>query len=350
MSRACARSWGALQRHFIASDSVATSLAQSLERFIGQPVRAEQRRLRALPGEIDGPLHRLRLRLPAGTGDITLGLDSRLVIRLVNFALNRDDSLYDPLQPVEPELLGAAAAVVAKIIEDSGLALDVSFSDERLDLPGAARLQLDATLCIGKAAYPIVLGFAVKWPSAAHQQGCAQLSSLGTIPLGLPLVVGESLVKREELAALVPGTAFLTGQGLWVDESLVGHAVLIAPQSDRGIRVNLQPGGKIVLGEKPVTLNHDDSNPTSSTDGEVRDLTDTLFEAPVVMRVELGSVSLPARQWAALRKGDIIETGQPVGTEVTLRVAGQAIAQGELLNVEGELGVRITKLLVGEER
>ena len=71
---------------------------------------------------------------------------------------------------------------------------------------------------------------------------------------------------------------------------------------------------------------------------------------PLVLRVELGSVSLPARQWALLRKGDILETGQPLGSEVTLRVAGKAIAQGELLNVEGELGVRITKLLVGEEQ
>jgi len=105
-----------------------------------------------------------------------------------------------------------------------------------------------------------------------------------------------------------------------------------------------------VLGEQAVTLNHDDPNPNTTSNGEVKDLTDTLFEAPVVLRVELGSVSLPARQWALLRKGDILETGQPLGSEVTLRVAGKAIAQGELLNVEGELGVRITKLLVGEEQ
>ncbi len=350
MSRACARSWGVVQRHFMACDSIATNLSQSIERFMGQPVRIEQRRLQALPGEIDGPVHRLRLRLPAASGEVTLGLDPRLVIRLVNFALNRENSLYDPLLPVEPALLGAVAAIVAKIIEDSGLALDVHFSSERLHIPGATRVQLDAALHIGKAAYPIVLGFVLKWPSAAFQQRPVDLPALGTIPLSLSLVIGESRVNRGELATLAPGTAFLTGQGLWVDESFTGHAVLIAPQSDRGMRVNLQPEGKIVLGEQTVTLNHDDPSPKSTADGELQDLTDTLFEAPVVLRVELGSVSLPARQWATLRKGDIIETGQPLGTEVTLRVAGQAIAQGELLNVEGELGVRITKLLVGENQ
>ena len=350
MSRAAARSWGVLQRHLLGSSSVVTNLSQSLERLIGQPVRFEHRRLCALPGEIDGPACRVRLRLAAGTGEITLGLDPRLVTRLVNFALNHEESLYDPLSPIEPALLGAAAAITAKIIDDSGLALDVSFSDERLDILDATRLQLDATLHIGKSAYPIVLGFVLEWPSIALQESRIQLGSLGALPLELALVIGESQVKREQLAHLAPGAALLTGQGLWVDESLVGHAVLIAPLSERGIRVNLQPGGKIVLGEQAVTLNHDDPNPNTTSNGEVKDLTDTLFEAPVVLRVELGSVSLPARQWALLRKGDILETGQPLGSEVTLRVAGKAIAQGELLNVEGELGVRITKLLVGEEQ
>jgi len=66
------------------------------------------------------------------------------------------------------------------------------------------------------------------------------------------------------------------------------------------------------------------------------------------VRVEIGAISLPAKDWAQLRPGDILETSQPVGSEVTLRVAGKAIALGELLNIEGELGVRITKLLVGD--
>ncbi len=343
ISRLTARSWGALQRR-LSDDSVALKLARALEEWLREPVRIERRRLRAIPAEPDGPSMRLRFRLAAGSGEIVVCVESRLVTRLVNFALGRDAALHDPLGPVEPPLLGATAAVAAKIIDDADLEFDLDFAEQPLEVPEAQRLQLDATLHIGTAAYPLAIAFAVKWLPAPR--AAAALSSLGTLEIGLPLVVGVSRVLREELARIEPGTAFLTGTGLWVSESLVGHAVLIAPLADRGVRVSLQPGGKIVLGEASVPLDHDDSRPSEPS--EQADLTDTLFEAPVVVRVELGTVSLPAKEWALLRPGDVVETGQPLGAEVTLRVAGQALAKGELLNVEGELGVRITKLLVGD--
>lgn len=348
MSRSAARAWGTLPCR-IAKESVATSLAQALERWLGQAVRIERRTIRAMTAEPDGPPARLWLRLPAGMGEVTVCLDPRLVTRLVSFALKREASLYNPLAPIEPGTLGAMAAILAMIIEDSGLGIEVQFANERLQMPDALRVQLDATLYIGSAAYPLILGFTLKPLPVAEPTSIGRLSSLGDLALELPLVVGQSEVTRSELARLAPGTAFFTGAGLWVDESLVGHSVLIAPLAERGMRVNLEPGGKIVLDGRAVTLNHDQSKPPPEAEQSEADLTDTLLEAPVVLRIELGSVSLPARQWAMLRPGDIVETAQRLGSEVTLRVAGQALAQGELLNVEGELGVRITKLLVGEE-
>ena len=344
MTRAAARSWGVLRRR-LSDDTVTLKLTRALEQWLGEPVRFERRGLRAVSGEPDGPSIHLRLRLPSASGEITVCVEPRLVTRLVNFALNREAALIDPLASVEPPLLGAAAAVAAKIIDDAGLQFDLDFGQQPLELPDAHRSQLDATLRIGTSAYPVALVFAVNWLPAPRRS--AELAALGTLAIALPLVIGEAKVLREELARVAPGTAFLTGKGLWVNESLVGHAVLIAPLADRGLYVNLQPSGKIVLGESSVPLNHDDSGPPSERTAE--DLTDTLFEAPVVVRVELGTVSLPAKDWALLRPGDIVETGQPLGAEVTLRAAGQSFAKGELLNVEGELGVRITKLLVGEK-
>ena len=346
MSRSTARRWGVLQRRF-SGDSIADKLALAIERWLGAPVRVERRGLRAMPAEPAGPSTRWRLRLPAGTGEIIVCVDTRLTTRLVNFALNRDTALHDPLTNLEPSLLGAASAIAVKIIDDAALNLDVEFSFLPLEIADAQRLQLDATLHIGTTAYPLVLGFVLNW--LPERPSAAELSALGPIELSLPLVIGETRLLREQLARIAPGTALVTGSGLWVDDSLVGHAALIAPLADSGKPVQLQPGGKIVLGEGSVTLNHDNPNSTQTSDTHSADLTDTLFEAPVVVRVELGTVSLPARQWAQLRPGDIVETSQPLGAEVTLRVAGQALAKGELLNVEGELGVRITKMLVGEE-
>jgi type III secretion system YscQ/HrcQ family protein len=330
---------------------VATRLTQALEDWLQQPVRIELRGLKSIRDEPDGPKARLRLRLGGGMGEITLCLDARLITRLVSFALNRELSLSDPLLPVEPELLGAAAAVVAKMLDDSGLELDVNFASERLEIPDAQRIQIDALLRIGPTAYPLVLGVMLRWmPTAGSDRPAASLKALGNLPLSLPLVVGASRVPRDALAQLAWGAAFLTGTGLWVDESLIGRGLLIAPSGERGTRVTLQPGGKIVLGEAAVTLIHDEEQPAAAPSSNAEDLTETLLEAPVVVRVELAQVSLPANQWARLQPGDIVETGQKLGAEVTLRVAGQPLARGELLNIEGELGVRITQLLVGEDR
>jgi flagellar motor switch/type III secretory pathway protein FliN len=348
MSRSSARAWGALQRMF-SNASFTTKLTEALGRWLGEPVHVEQLDLTAMPDRRQGSAEYLRFRVAAGRAEISWCPDARLVARLVSFALNREVSLVNPLSPVEPEILGAVAAIVAKIVEDSGLDLDVQFADDCLEIPDARRVRLNATLHIGSAAYPLVFGIALQLLAPAELPADRiRLAALGALPLELSLVVGKSTVARDELCRLAPGTAFLTGAGLWVNDALVGHAVMIAPGAERGLRVQLQPGGKIVLGDSPVTLNHDDPNPTRVLDGETSDLTDTLFDAPVVLRVELGTVSLSAREWAGLRTGDVIETRQSLGAEVTLRVAGQALAKGELLNIEGELGVRITKLLVGE--
>jgi flagellar motor switch protein FliM len=80
----------------------------------------------------------------------------------------------------------------------------------------------------------------------------------------------------------------------------------------------------------------------SPNEGET--LTDVLLETPVVVRVELGAVSMSAREWARLGSGDVIETGQRIAEPVVLRIAGREVGRGELVNVDGQVGVRIQKL------
>lgn len=347
LSRPLARDWSALSRHLDSAD-IAQKLSSALASWLGEPVRIERRRLRPMPADPDGPPTRLHFRLAGGGGEVVACLDSRFVTRLVALALDREVRLSDPLASVDPPLLGATAAIIAKTLEDAGLGLEIEFSWSAAVIAQARRLQLDLTLHIGKAAYPIALGFILSWLPARESARVSKLEHLGTLELELPIVIGASLIGRDEFAKLGPRTAFLAGAGMWVDQARTGRAVLVAPLSERGIEVQLRPDRKIVLGERAVTINHDGANPAASSDA-TQTLAETLFEAPLVVRVEMGSVSLPAKDWARLRPGDILETGQRIGSDVTLRVAGKAIAMGELLNVEGELGVRITKLLVGDE-
>jgi flagellar motor switch protein FliM len=84
---------------------------------------------------------------------------------------------------------------------------------------------------------------------------------------------------------------------------------------------------------------------SSPNEGET--LTDVLLDTPVVVRVELGAVSMSAREWARLGTGDVIETGQRIAEPVVLRIAGREVGRGELVNVDGQVGVRIQKLYEG---
>ncbi len=84
-----------------------------------------------------------------------------------------------------------------------------------------------------------------------------------------------------------------------------------------------------------------------ASDGTTRALAELVLDAPVAIHVELGTVTLPARQWAALSAGDVLETGVAIGAPIVLRVAGLAVARGELVSVDGEVGVRIQEILTG---
>jgi flagellar motor switch protein FliN/FliY len=70
---------------------------------------------------------------------------------------------------------------------------------------------------------------------------------------------------------------------------------------------------------------------------------EVLEDAPVVVRVELGAVEMKAREWAALASGDVIALGRPLGAPAILRVGGVEVARGELVQVDGEYGVRILR-------
>ena len=78
--------------------------------------------------------------------------------------------------------------------------------------------------------------------------------------------------------------------------------------------------------------------------GEASALEQIVGETPIVVRLEIGSLELTAREWASLVPGDVVQSGRRLDEPVILRVMGRELARGELVEVDGELGVRITSL------
>ena len=280
----------------------------------------------------------------AGTGEhFGVGLEAPLASALLSAFLRRPLPLVPSELSADPALLGALSALFVEAARSTG-ANDVIRPAPPRDASDAAVVH--ATLIVGGRPYAAAAWLGSELEPARPSAGL--LARLASIELEVPLVIGATLSTPRELATLRPGDALCPGPDLWVKERAIGRAALVAPTSEAGLAVELLADGRIVVREPTqVALTAPESN--VSQDAEPSALEQVVLDTPLVVRVELASVSLPAREWAGLRAGDVIETRRRVGGPVVLRAGGRALAHGELVNLEGELGVRVTRVLPPEE-
>ena len=70
-----------------------------------------------------------------------------------------------------------------------------------------------------------------------------------------------------------------------------------------------------------------------------------LRELPVQVICEIGRVTLSAREVLELRAGAVLPVGRPLAGPVDLTAGGRLLARGELVDVEGEIGIRVTEIV-----
>ena len=77
---------------------------------------------------------------------------------------------------------------------------------------------------------------------------------------------------------------------------------------------------------------------------------DLLMDVSVPVVAQLGSTEIKIKDILNLLPGSIVELEKLAGEPVDLLVRGQAFAQGEVVVVDENFGVRITKILTSNER
>lgn len=91
-----------------------------------------------------------------------------------------------------------------------------------------------------------------------------------------------------------------------------------------------------------------DESPREGTramqDEGVTETMDRVGDAPVFIAVELARFRLSVEELSKVRPGEVLGTGAKLGEQVALRVGDKIVARGELVDVEGEVGVQITEL------
>ena len=70
----------------------------------------------------------------------------------------------------------------------------------------------------------------------------------------------------------------------------------------------------------------------------------SIDEIPVRLTFDLGDLVMPFKEVQSLTQGTTIDLNVPVTHAVTIRSLNRVIGTGELVDIDGQMGVRIVKL------
>lgn len=280
---------------------------------------------------------------------ILVEVEPALAVASAAAALKRSSPrVVDPIRASTPALAGATGALLVAVSRRAsdrplralacGPAATLWAEANRLD---PDRVAATFTVLFGDDAFIARISVGRSRPSVAGPFDSTALERLGRTPLELPLVAACALADRTEIDGLQSGDAWMPGASI----ALSGEVTLCAPDAEIGVRAHLGEDGRLVLLDGSASLawtappKDAKDMPISAETKEA--LIGTLGESPVVVRVEIGCAKLAAHEWAALGVGDVIALGRRVGEPVVLRVGGEELARGELVEVDGEIGVRL---------
>jgi type III secretion system YscQ/HrcQ family protein len=182
-------------------------------------------------------------------------------------------------------------------------------------------------------------------------------SPLYALPFDLTLRAGIASLTEEELLSIEPGDVVILEEAeLQVadDGSLTGRCALAAPGAARRADCELTTDGAFRIVELDL-MEAVMSEPVNSPEPEAADaegdavekttdLSQVLAEdVELTLAAELGRLRLSLAHASSYDVGSVLRLGKPVGAEVDLTLAGRLVGRGELLNIDGELGVRVSQ-------
>jgi type III secretion protein Q len=298
---------------------------------------------------IDEPLAAVELALRDDGVDRTLVLElsAELAGALVDRALGGDGGVRAAGVGLDDLELGALGYLAARACAASAGRLrvrGVTASRSRV-------LELLGTGAEAALAWPLVLRAGEASGSARVLLSPAAIGALAQrrspargfdVPsgwLGLPITLcAHAATVRltvTELGSLAPGDLLLperTGlsfgaRGWYGEVALHVHGRVHGAHarcdlSERALRIAAFDGGELAMSDQddPQAL---------------------VKDAPIELCVELARFTVRLDEVLGLRVGEVLETGRAIGERVLITANGRAIARGELVDIEGDIGVRI---------
>jgi hypothetical protein len=262
----------------------------------------------------------VRLRFAGAKAYVVVGgMQARALAQRI---LGGPDELPAP-RPLTPAERAVLAVVVAQIVDELDLAVEVEPTElgaaqVAAELGDAAVVELETAH--GPAALVLPVAILLAPPRAPLAD--LPLDRLDGLELPATLVLAATRLDRTALA------------GLRARDVVVADR--LGPRNSCEIRVGRGAFRGLVTPNGRVTVQASYARaPMDETLGD---------DATVEIAVAVGDVRMSVRSLLELQVGQVVELGRPLGSAVELRVGAKVIARGELVDVDGDLGVRVTQL------
>ncbi|MBI2394694.1 MAG: FliM/FliN family flagellar motor switch protein [Deltaproteobacteria bacterium] len=333
------------------------AIAQALSGLVGHPVTLDVRRVGAAARVDLGGRGALIVLGEPGSA-VAIEVEAELALAVASALAGGGLPRVARGRGVDPEVAGAIAGVLQWLAREAGVEAPVLAIDPPRDaLPSLGLEVLTIDVAVKLGVLRATVRVAVSVPELDRTPAFSAIDALhrlGDTPLTLPVVIAHGTARAGDLADLRAGDVIV------VDHRLDGCA-LVAPAARAGVQARgIEPregrvqvrieGGPVELAAAAAPSENvdpmtDETGATMQLPAleEGARLAEDLAELPLAVRVEIGSATLAAREWAALGPGDVVVLDRRVGDAVSLRIGGKVLARGELVEVDGAVGVRITE-------
>lgn len=304
----------------------------------------------ALTESVVEPLVAVVLRPPSNDAPLVVEVSPELALAVVDRLLGGDGTqLAEAVGGLTEIECGVVAYAAARALACTPRAWRVAgVLTTRLALLGVLADEgcstWSAELTLRAEDAPPRRGVARVWvPDAARWTEPAPARSLSALPIEIVADAGEVTISAAELLGLGRHDVLLLDEAWWSRAGELrlrpvgSRATIWARRDDDAFAVRAlesAPASPATIGRK--TAMSDEQHDTTTLKA--------LGEAPVEVSIELARVRLTLGELQALRVGEIVVTGAPIREHVRLRVGDVVIGEGELVEVHGEVGVRLTSL------
>lgn len=365
VSRSHARQFSAVARA-VPLKSLA-GLMDELARLVDLEVRHGETTVSYSPTFTPGPANACACFVvglgPQNQGDTLVDLEPRIAEYVAERLLGGEDAHHVPA-PVAPMghfqrgVLAYAAAHLLYRCVDAPLCLRTVITEpavrDQLIRDRLPAWTTNTTLYVAPLSGHLTIHSPFPWIPADRP--------LPNIPITVVVDVARDLAPWDQCQDLMPGDVWVPAQvPLDPKEPHVRRAWLLALGSHTPFGMAVIQGGRIELEHRSASWDHgsgagrthrseeasmaDDHFSEERTKSMAGTTQGGLQDATVHVHVEVARFRMPLVELTRLAAGEVVSTGIEPNQRVSLRVGDTTFAKGELVDVDGEMGVRILELV-----